>query len=228
MTAKTAAAQLHFLLEEHAVKSRQWLAAIEAELAALREQNKKLQQEAALILPPSLVPVGWLFEMASKMTTTEPVQYSGWCEPQFSAIRPTVPEGAIRNLRQVYAIRKKRKGLRPAHLKTPEALAAAALKRGNLVIRSSYGQFEAAPTGRVVSFTSGSLLPFATALAAIEIEWFNLSEYYRTYFEEPPTQEFDILDLGYWCKGGRYIEPEADFRKRVAEENSTRGTHPPS
>lgn len=45
-----------------------------------------------------------------------------------------------------------------------------------------------------------------------DIARFDLDEFYRYYGHL--DQEYDILDLGYWDKKGKYFPPEPSYRKQ--------------
>jgi len=55
-----------------------------------------------------------------------------------------------------------------------------------------------------------------------DIEQFNLLEWIKHWGAHAADASLDILDLGYWYRGRdgvrRYSEPDADWRKTVAED----------
>lgn len=79
-----------------------------------------------------------------------------------------------------------------------------------LTVHSSYGDLSIdANTGEVLT-----LVPDGDPENLGEIACFDLDEWRKFYGREDLDEEFDILDLGYWLKGGTYEPPEPTWRNK--------------
>jgi len=87
-----------------------------------------------------------------------------------------------------------------------------------LAVHSSHADFSIDPdSGDVLSLDQ-----FPNSDDMSYIARFDLAEWVA-YWSELLPEEFDILDLGYWCKDGVYEPAEPDWRKDFGKTED--GTH---
>jgi len=94
--------------------------------------------------------------------------------------------------------------------------------KANGIIRSSNGSIE-------VDLSTGNILKVDSTSTgfrswASHISHFDLGEYREFYGDyECKDTSFDILDLGFWEVGGRYVPASKGFRNEIARDHGEVG-----
>jgi len=89
--------------------------------------------------------------------------------------------------------------------------------KGVGTIFSSNGEIE-------VNLRTGKILKVHAEEAGFEdwaatVTFFDMDEY-RDYYSDPTGKDdsFDILDLGFWTTGGKYVPPEKKYRAEIEKD----------
>ena len=90
---------------------------------------------------------------------------------------------------------------------------------GKRTVNSSNGIIVIDDQGKVIVSEStyypvakGDLYPIANIMK------FDLAEYRKAYPDAPEPGSYDILDLGYWMRDGKYEPPDYDWRSTIAQD----------
>ena len=89
-----------------------------------------------------------------------------------------------------------------------------------ITIESSWGEVTTDDQGNVVELDVLEVDDDGERCYLLDVAKFDIAEwdiFYENRFKEPSPKpsEFDVLDLGYWCKDGTYVEPNHKWRNEI-------------